>query len=518
MTDPTQPAALTASEATTGRSVLAGGAWNTVALVLPQIYTLLISVAVARFLGPHNMGRQSFIAFVQLSLFLVLANGMPSALQRFTGELLGRNRPDAVRRVLRWAIVSQLVSAVVALAVLTLIGLTRTDLQGAWLFAGVACAAGVLHAVPSSALMGLQRFRESSVIGLLTGAVGVIGTVVVLGAGWGIAGIFGLEAIIGIVNATATAMLARRALSGITARASDEPLPPELPRSVTRYALVQTFQTLIYFVVWRRSEFFFLERWSSDSELAMYSVAFAATTALVRLPQGASGVLLPAIATLHGAREIDRIRRAFERSVRLLLVFSLPLTAGALALGPVAVRVVYGHDYERAGVVLIVLLTIFPLLPLFNICTAVLQGIDRLGLVVGANLIATAVNIGADVLLIGRHGAVGAAFANVAAQGLAAVLLVAMTVRVVGARRADSWRLVRNVVAATIAGGAAFAMSAWLPDLLALVAGSALFAVVWPAAAVAVRVIGADDARWLSESLGSRVGGAATRCLRPFLR
>ena len=518
MTEQTPPGPSPASVATTGTSVLAGGAWNTVALVLPQLYTLLVSVAVARFLGPEDMGRQSFIAFAQVSLFMLLANGMPGALNRYTGDLLGRNRPDAVHRLVRWTVRAQAASAVVALGGLGLIGLTRSELRSAWILAGVACAAGVLHAVPGALLVGLQRWREASIVGLTTGAFGVAGTIAVLAADWGIAGVFGVEAVVGVVNALATGVLARRALASVDVPNPDGPVPADLPGGVARYAAVQTAQTFIFFVVWSRSEFFFLERWSGDQELAMYSVAFAATTALGRLPQGVSGVLLPAVATLHGAREAVRIRRAFERSVRLVLAFSLPLTAGALALGPTAIEVVYGGEYARAGRILLILLAVFPLLPLFHLAASVLQGVDRIGLVFGANLAATVVNIAADVVLIDRFGAVGAAYANVAAQATAAAVLMALATRALEADTTPAWLVVRNVAAAVLAGGAAAAMIVSLPSLAGLLAGAVAFAAVWCGAAVAFRIVDRQDAEWLSASVGRRVGPAATRVLQPFLR
>src|SRR4051794_6487794 len=47
--------------ATTGARVFGGGIWKMLSNALPQIYTLILSVAAARDLGPSGMGRQSFI-------------------------------------------------------------------------------------------------------------------------------------------------------------------------------------------------------------------------------------------------------------------------------------------------------------------------------------------------------------------------------------------------------------------------------------------------------------------------
>ena len=59
---------MTDARETTGRSVFRGGVWWTASRTIPQLYVLALSLVAARFLGPTGMGRQSFIAFTELSL------------------------------------------------------------------------------------------------------------------------------------------------------------------------------------------------------------------------------------------------------------------------------------------------------------------------------------------------------------------------------------------------------------------------------------------------------------------
>ena len=84
-----------AAAATTGASVLRGGSWNLIGLFVPQLALLVLSVAAARFLGPDQFGRQSFIAFVEVSVVMLLAGGLPLALTRLCGR---RARQAAARR------------------------------------------------------------------------------------------------------------------------------------------------------------------------------------------------------------------------------------------------------------------------------------------------------------------------------------------------------------------------------------------------------------------------------------
>ena len=81
-----------AAETTTGVSVARSSTWNLAATVLPQAYLVAISIAAARFLGPDQFGRQSFIAFVELSLVMLLVAGLAMAVSRYVELLL---RPSA---------------------------------------------------------------------------------------------------------------------------------------------------------------------------------------------------------------------------------------------------------------------------------------------------------------------------------------------------------------------------------------------------------------------------------------
>src|SRR5437879_6127711 len=97
---PPQAAGYDAATATTGATVLSGGAWKAASLLLPQLYALIQSIVAARFLGPAGMGVQSFIAFTELSVVNLLTVGLSISLMRYIGELLGRRRGGEVRDLL----------------------------------------------------------------------------------------------------------------------------------------------------------------------------------------------------------------------------------------------------------------------------------------------------------------------------------------------------------------------------------------------------------------------------------
>ena len=496
---------------TTGSSLIAGGLWSTASRVVPQVYTLVLSVAAARFLGPEGMGRQSFIAFAELSAIMLVTAGLPVALMRYVGETIGRSEADRLRYLMGWAWRVEAVGAALGAGVLAAVGLAGADPEGAWILAAVAAALGILHTVPSALLIGAQRWRAASIAGLVTGAFTTGATIAVLAAGGGITGMFAVEAATSALNLIWTSVLARRLLGDIAPVRTPD---PELRRRVVRYAVPASLGALLTFVVWRRSEFFFLERYSSNTEIALYSIAFAVTTALVRVFEAIAAVVSPAVATLYGAGDFERIRSGYGRALRLVTMLTLPLTAVGLALGPAALELIYGNDYRGTRPVLLIMLATFPIVSVVRTSSALLHGLGRLRAVLAAGFAGAVVNVGLDFALIPRYHAVGAALANGGGQ-----LAVSIPTFFYAARALERvpWRpgaLTPAVGCALGTGLAAWACVSLLDGLAGLLLGIAAAGAVFALLARVLRVLPAEDAAWLEAAAGDRLGGWVGRVSR----
>lgn len=496
---------------TSGARVLGGGLWKVVSSILPQLYSLVVSVVAARYLGPHLMGRQSFIAFVELSTIGLLSGGMSGSLMRYTGETLGRGDRAGVRSLVAAAWRLELAAAAVGGAVLVGAGIAGANPTGAWVLAGVAAALGILQTVPSACLVGLQRWRQASLAGLVTGGVGSGATVLVLVLGGRLTAMFAVEA---AVSAAVLAWTSRLATKEVRALAPRAVPAPEQRRGMNRFALVASVAVVLDLVVWRRSEFFFLKHYSTESEIAFYSIAFALTNALVRVPGTIGGVITPAVATLFGAGDRDRIRDGYARALRLLVLVTLPLMAGGLALGPRVVSLVWGQAYERAGDVLIVLVAASILTPLAVLSHSLLTGMGQLRVPIAADTVAACVDVGLAFLLIPRYGAIGAAFANSGAQLTSTLPLLAYSLAQTGSLRWAGGTVARTAIVAAVAAGAAAGVVHALGGWLGLVAATVVGLVVLVLLAPRVRVMTRADADWLATAAGSRLGGNVGRLAR----
>ena len=179
---------------TSAPSVVSGGLWTLLNRLLPQAQLLALSIIAARFLGPTDMGRQSYIAFVALALVQAATAGFPVALTRYIGELLGARRGDHAMALYRFTRRVELVAAALVLAVLLVVAALGSEPRAAWALAGLSGALAVLQAVPMSLLAGAQRWRQGRCPGSSPASPPCRRRSIVLEAGGGITGLFAVEA------------------------------------------------------------------------------------------------------------------------------------------------------------------------------------------------------------------------------------------------------------------------------------------------------------------------------------
>lgn len=498
---------ISAAGETTGASTLTGGAWTSLAYALPQVYTLILSVVAARYLGPEGMGKQSFIAWTALSVTTLVTAGLAGTLQRYIAEMRGAGRTDQAMTLLRGTLAVTFGSAVIGGGALIAIGMTRGDLKAAWFFAGMACAAAVLHSVPHALLLGYQRFRQATIAGLVTGGFGVVATIVVLSLGGGITGIFAVE----LVGATA-ALIWFTGMGMKIVQAAPSPAALGAAKGpIVRYAAYASLAGLLVLAVERRSEFLALEAWSNADQIAFYSIAFGGITALMRLVEGATTPIVPVVATLLGAGDNRRIASGVSRGLRLMLVLALPATAAALALGGPAIELVYGSEYSDAEPVVLVLASVFPLLVIFNLAGSALEGLGQVRLTLVGMVAATAVDAALAITLVPSLDAIGAAIANAGAQATAALALLFFLRRSIGEIRLRLALLVPALAVSALAGGVAWLAGGLLPDRIALLAALPAFFFVLALASLLVRPLPRQDADWVGGAIGEMAGGRVGR-------
>lgn len=235
---------------------------------------------------------------------------------------------------------------------------------------------------------------------------------------------------------------------------------------------------------------------SSAEEVGIYGAGYRFLSPLLLLPAAVMSSFFPVLSAVH-AHDAERVRRLVQRAAELLAVISLPVLATTIALAGPIVNVLFGAQFAGTAEVLPVLMIAF-----VSICFGSLAGFLAPLLNLNWRLaiysaIGAAANIGLNVWLIPKYGALGSAWVTVVTEVLTMTLMLG-TALVALRLRIRPWRLLATaLVAAAMTGAMALAAP------LGLVPAGLIGLVVYVAGLFALRVIDLDELRALrAERIG----------------
>lgn len=491
------------------RRAVSGGLWNAAATVMPMVTTLVLSVVINRTLGIDAQGVQNFIAYVASLAVALPVMSLFSASVQALSTARGRGSAAEAAWLARMSLALHVCVGVVSGGVLVVIGLARGDEQVAWAIAGATVGIDAASWALSARSIARDGWGPVGARRLVTQAAAPLLGIVALLAGLGVAGVFLAQAVASLALLVSVWSVQRGAPgAGRVLLKPPLPLRP-LAGLVGMFALV----SLLTQVVERRLEILFLDAYSTEREIAVYSIAFAFVSMAYYVCTSTTGAASSSIAAVAGSGDTDRVEQAISRAARVLVVVAVLLAAALASVGPSLVRVAYEGAERAAALVPWLCLTLL-YAPLAHLVQQYWQGVGRLAPILVSGSVGAVVDIALAFLLVPDHGAAGAVAANVAGQAVAATLLVVHT-----ARRLPGLRLPAGVVlrAAGVAvpSAAAAVAAASLGGWAGLGAATGSFVVVAFVVSRVVPVLGAEDVAWLHGALPGRLAGLASTLLTP---
>jgi O-antigen/teichoic acid export membrane protein len=415
--------------------------------------SLLLSVALARKLGPGQYGSYAFAVWL-VGLGALLSNmGISVASTKFISEYQGagdqRGLLWVVRATLRSRILVAIGIAVVLVPIsMVLVGHDKGSAVRFYpLLISLALVPYALHQAFQGILKGFQRYDYSvlalSVGFLLKTAVGIA----LVWRGYGVLHLLILEAVAwGLAAALGLRFLRRLAKKPFSKQESG--LSQGATRNLAKYAAIASILLLVDFIINDRSELFFIKLYRPDAEVGYYSLAFAMATYPIQLIPGALGsVLMPAISEQFGRGDSSRLAAIYVTSARYLMMLAFPLSAGGIVMARPLVIALFGQDYTPMVLPTQILMGAGAAYAVSLSTSSVIWGTNRplFFLLMGTCMVP--VNLGACNLLIPLYGMKGAALA----QWSTAVSLP-ITVWYVTSRLGVSWpyRDTARIIAACV--------------------------------------------------------------------
>jgi exosortase len=393
--------------------------WYGVVTAAGLVAGLLMSVVLARGLGPARLGDYSYLLWLLRTMTALAMLGYALATVRYTADAFGQSRPGLASAFLRMFVRRQVVTTIiVVVALIPVVLLVAPErFRAPLLVMLIGLFPMTVEGIYTHAAHGAQRYDLTTHVSALKMTLHLLAAVVVVMLGGDLLALIAASMVGTVV---ACVLQRRQALRLYPAGA--EPVPPEVRQDVRAFLVPLSVVAVLDSLVWDRSEIFFLGMYAPPEHIAFYSLAFGLATKAMLAPQVVVGALLPAMADLHGRGDGAGFREVYREAIRAVALIGAPLVVVASALAPGVIRILYGEPYLTVALLLVPMLLVSLVGVMRQVAWAALRAAGDRRWALGATSVAAAVNIGAAIVLIPRWGMWGAVAANAAAQLIASAL------------------------------------------------------------------------------------------------
>lgn len=382
---------------------------NSAVLMVSQVLTLagsfVVSVVLARALGPAGKGLFTLLQLLPSLLYMIASIGLPSAVVYVAAQ-----SPDSARTISRQAVrITLLAQSAVFLAYVLL-----SPLLSPVFFDGIdpllTIAAGAVSLSMGAAQVAASRLVAAgrtvrSVIPNLLAQLGLVLSVLflLLVARVTLSGVAIVWVSLAFMSAVALLSMQQRA-----DRAHSEPVDLGVTRSrLLGYGVKAWLANALTFLNYRQ-DMFLVALFHGARAVGLYSIGVTFAELIWYVPNAVSGALFPKAAYLDDLEAAD----LSARTTRVTLMITVLILTALAAAVPFAVPVIFGEEFHPS------ILAFYALVPgtLLMVPTKVLSShlagrgqVHYSTISSGSNL---AVNLAANLVLIPRLGIVGAGLAS----------------------------------------------------------------------------------------------------------
>jgi len=161
----------------------------------------------------------------------------------------------------------------------------------------------------------------------------------------------------------------------------------------------------------------------STAAAGLYNVGFRVVFLLMFISEFASMAIFPQASQLW-LKSHDEFRQLYHSTLRLMVLFGLPIAAGVWLLAPDAIQIVFGPEFSESAVILRILASLVLLTFLSRTMEVFLMSGDHQAERAKSQWVAAGVSLVGNLALIPFFGIVGAAVAMLLAEIVFVVLLI----------------------------------------------------------------------------------------------
>lgn len=479
----------------------------TVSTYIEYALGLLMSVWIARALGPGDFGRYAFTVWLCGWLIVCSNHALTTSSTKFIAEADGMGDPRLASSLAARFSRIQTASSAGVIGLFLIIGwLFRpsewdTSLLPIMALVVVAVVAKANYAMLVAIGKGQERFEPEAVATVVGGMVGmafVLAAMLLHADLLSFVALFAVACLIlNLVNRLAYRRYCRAFAYG--------PIPPALNTRVNRHLRLTAVLVLMGSFRVGTIEIFLLNTFSGSVAVGYFAIAGTLTRGAVQLfSVGLTSTLLPYMAKSYGENGTARAARFLAEATRFYWAVGIAIAGLGLVTTPEIVRLMYGTRYLDAIPAIEATLVLGGLLLIGNGIAAFQTVVDRQDDRVRIATVSLAANALSGAALIPVFGLPGAVVTY------AGTRIVEMVLAVHYLRKATRGGLpvaamTRLFAVGTVATVAAWATTAAIPSRIGFLGGCVVFVALYLPGSVIVRYWTGDDVQ-LMAGIGRRLG------------
>jgi O-antigen/teichoic acid export membrane protein len=408
-------------------------AWTLAGALIARGLGLIASVVAARWLGREGFGELGVIQSTVAMFGAFAGFGLGLTATKHIAEWRSSDPARAGRVIGFSGVVAAISGTVMALGVVLTAGplaehaLAAPGLRDLLQVSAGLVFLGALNGAQLGALSGLEAFKTIARVNLWSGLASF--PILIAGVWWG--GLNG--AVWGLVASAAVNWLFHHLALRIEARRVGVPLSfrPRVNewkregRMLWQFSLPAMLCGFMVLPVHWIGAALLAHQPHGYAELGLFNAANQWRVAILFVPQAIAGIVLPALAGLHGQREHGRYLKVFWSNVALIGGVALALALGVALCSGFIIRN-YGAEFAGGRGVLVLLALSAVVLSVNQVLGVDLISRGKMWQVLGCNAAWAAALLGVACWLVPAHGAFGLALALLVSYPVQSVFMLAL--------------------------------------------------------------------------------------------
>ena len=402
------------------KRLLSGIAFNTMGNISNQLITLVISVLLARFLGPEKLGTYYLLLSLPIILNSFASLGHVQSLNRFLPELKGVNKLYLIRQLLKQVMTIKLF-IIFIISVLFIVFYPKIfSLMGLGLYQNPFILFFLLtyfilmnlNSVLNVLMIVNMEQRKLNILNVSLTIILLVVILILIQVNWlqitiMIAILPGLEVIKFIY------LLFNYSVPGKALKESYVPEYQKLVHRFNKYTIIMYLIQLSGMILAYRSDIYFIGYFMTGSAVAFYMIATNLTTQAYSLigTRNTGQMILAAMVKSFIQHGPSGLKKYFQYHITFTALHSFPIMIGGLIIAPGLISILYGKEYAPVNGLLMAALIFHGFLKFGGAISAVLVAMEKPQYFLWTKILII-INISLNIILIPRMGVVVAIIAT----------------------------------------------------------------------------------------------------------